>query len=1569
MSSNNVAHISSVDKGLKMKIKRTKIPNKLDSKHEVVKTAVSVATSGVLLNTVSATASSVSKPSLGGMISTVATSRTSVSLGSNTIAASVTATLSIPSSTSLTFSLSSMSSSSSVSFASTSLTSGIASTSLVTMAVTNPTVALLKAASVAVTSDASSAAGKSPAKTLPPGAVGCDSRDGKSPKTKAAYSKKVKDNKMKPDIPVSVGSLMNAGGNSQTVVDGLTCVPVVVCTQTYNALPAPQQPPHTSFPGVTNCMLTCEPRPGDTVHMKKDNPVHDPYEFNAKVEDKIELPPKKLKLEKADCLETAMSPQPQHPASPSMIVPPLPSPSLQQQQQPQKRSVGVDVCSVGVVTEPECLGPCEPGTLVGLEGIVWKETDNGLLVVNVTWRGKTYVGTLMDATRYAWAPPRPNGCDSPVSDFESRTPKGRGKRNCRTTAQSSERLPEGRRLRKGRRGTVNSSSSCFTAPPSPAKSDISSCNNMKRKTTPNNTNSDKSKRSRSCSRGLTGVESPTPDDFIVCPEPNCHKKYKHMNGLRYHRTHAHRKSSLTDDAKDEEEDEEDEDERKKKERTTLSERAERMKAKEKLRKGEQQKHSDRDSKDSLDDDIPLKEIAIKVSGQNSHRVDTACTDKDKTEDESSVSISELSSCVASLVTISNTVSTSEATFVKPNINSPEILVSQSTDSVAQVDETHAMEVLPCTVPLVPSVTAAGSPQTVASSSSSSLPVITCVMSPVQQVSSAITMSAVSRISHISHANSPQGVRATHIVPVIASSSIQTTAATALLAMTLSTDRQSSSKGSGFLKTVTSVRPIVPAPLPQTAGMPSPHLQNSTSQSSPHAHGPPLKPIQPKPTIMGDYSVVSPALSDLSREKSRKVKKKKEKDSSGNIVSSHQKPTLKVQTPTRELSNTLSELITQDDVYKIDRSAVIRNSTPSKPFDTCSPTSDISQSPFHLCVDSPARHSPYSDTAHSSGPRLVIPPSSLAVSSHMDNKSTISEDVHSPAYSDISDANDSRSPVQQDSPKKDPSMKLDDHLIGPPHLTADGHPLSQHYNNMFYYGAAQNYLPHGIHPHMASPTLSKGAIKSEYIEDTRAAGSDDNMQGKKEEARSIQDSELHQKSLINYYAHLHNISPAAVQYQLSFPGLNPAALDSPYAMLAQQTLAAGQKRLLQQESAVKLDDGSSRTTAGLPSGSHPIGLDCEVGRKCKSGFGVLDTSLEQKGINDAKGPSQGDKNNEKLQTLKDNVELKPTGPHHHQSGLPPQDQHNYQLLKQQNDILRAQMYQQQKFKAYESQRQEKRKGPPELTRVVSRHVPGRATPDTHSDSFRKDMYSNRQDLKRDSPDSKRFDVKEEITQPKAIGSLHEVSRSRAAGQTGPLNGPPTSTVSSVPQSLQSQLTSSLPMSLVTPLPGAGAAFPYNPYYPHFRPVQLDTMYRSLNPHIIGYTAGPAPGYIHPEQLGYRMSTVDPDRKVTDSDPQRGELPSMVAAPGYPPVHKIHELHDKGRPSPGVHSPGPTKSAGGDRLNSPSPAAPTSVSDKVKEKQREYPSSPPTQRHVHTHHHTYVVGVYPPNASFGELLSSP
>ena len=33
---------------------------------------------------------------------------------------------------------------------------------------------------------------------------------------------------------------------------------------------------------------------------------------------------------------------------------------------------------VGTLTEPEPLGPCEPGTTINLDGIVWNETKGGM---------------------------------------------------------------------------------------------------------------------------------------------------------------------------------------------------------------------------------------------------------------------------------------------------------------------------------------------------------------------------------------------------------------------------------------------------------------------------------------------------------------------------------------------------------------------------------------------------------------------------------------------------------------------------------------------------------------------------------------------------------------------------------------------------------------------------------------------------------------------------------------------------------------------------------------------------------------------------------------------------------------------------------------------------------------------------------------------------------------------------------------------------------------------------------------------------------------------------------------
>ncbi|CAB1317043.1 unnamed protein product [Coregonus sp. 'balchen'] len=82
------------------------------------------------------------------------------------------------------------------------------------------------------------------------------------------------------------------------------------------------------------------------------------------------------------------------------------SPPISKQLLVRTRSIGTNTQEGGPDTDSCCLGPCQPGTSVNLEGIVWHETEEGVLVVNVTWRKRTYVGTLLDCTKHDWAPPR-----------------------------------------------------------------------------------------------------------------------------------------------------------------------------------------------------------------------------------------------------------------------------------------------------------------------------------------------------------------------------------------------------------------------------------------------------------------------------------------------------------------------------------------------------------------------------------------------------------------------------------------------------------------------------------------------------------------------------------------------------------------------------------------------------------------------------------------------------------------------------------------------------------------------------------------------------------------------------------------------------------------------------------------------------------------------------------------------------------------------------------------------------------------------------------------------------------
>ncbi|CAF0741167.1 unnamed protein product [Didymodactylos carnosus] len=271
----------------------------------------------------------------------------------------------------------------------------------------------------------------------------------------------------------------------------------------------------------------------------------------------------------------------------------------------QKVDASVETASIGVVTEPDNLGPCSPGTTVVLEGIVWNETDSGVLVVNVTWRGKTYVGTLLDSTKLNWAAPRLT-CESPTGDFDTRSKNGRNKRGNRCSAPQlfpsiSNPLPSNsstiatglslsttnieqptgdRKLRniksrQTKRNTITSSTtttlndrrqslnnettgasadlnptndnSILSSLNSPFRTNATTTNFFfeKRCFPPINISSDNQLRPINDSIQTNTTESFLSchiDNMFRCPETDCYKRYPSVIALRYHLGNAHDKS-------------------------------------------------------------------------------------------------------------------------------------------------------------------------------------------------------------------------------------------------------------------------------------------------------------------------------------------------------------------------------------------------------------------------------------------------------------------------------------------------------------------------------------------------------------------------------------------------------------------------------------------------------------------------------------------------------------------------------------------------------------------------------------------------------------------------------------------------------------------------------------------------------------------------------------------------------------------------------------------------------------------------------------------------------------------
>lgn len=1279
----------------------------------------------------------------------------------------------------------------------------------------------------------------------------------------------------------------------------------------------------------------------------------DPYDFDAKEDEGIGFPLKKVKVEKNDS-STSIS----------------------------QSHVGTDACSIGVATDPDCLGPCEPGTNVLLEGIVWQETENGVLVVNVTWRDKTYVGTLLDATKHEWAPPRFN-CDSPVSDMDARTPKGRAKRGRGSNSTPViEKGLEGRTLRKGRKG-----SNTFTAPPSPAKSDISvSSVGLKRKGRPvemeNAVNDNaKVKRSRSCSRGTPGdgSESPVPN-FIECPEPNCKKKYRHMNGLRYHQSHAHSAVGLEGDEESRDMDNTED--------SMLEDMDSNM--------GESGENSSNNLKIDLDsvDEMDNK----KGDSNDSDKIDIVNVVKPTVKPTAEVTKMDIDESLKK----ENSISTNSpsCTVTKPTIGA-----GHSFHAVISSSKVNS-EITPSSVP----TTVVQTPTTV------NPPVVnvTPVSSSPMQSSRPITFAAITTNSQSNELSS--GKTEKLIKPKVIGRPI---APSNMIALT-----------TNVTVTHTNLAPVTTHT----------HVSSTTQ----------FQPIQPKPTVLGDSAAVNQHLIGLKELKEKKMKHKKklkDKDANGalpNIAAA------KLMKPDNKKSET-SSVIKVAPIMAKPLDSIKKEVMPiSKPLDFDKEKSgaliDKSSYPPNVgVITGQVQPQPkvvdLSHTPRTEASVLKVTPT-LQVITNESNKSNINDDVQSPAYSDISDANEAGSPAQSASPQitDEKIIKLKDSQGATPGVSLDNQPLNQYgmYGN--YYNQSQYLLSPAAQGSPGSniqkiQTNSSGKDRSTPSEHLKIVGGAENKSkideskndktgeniGDKVDRPSQQLSQhelqqlQHQQWVKQQMYALQSLPPQQqYQYMAAYgPYLDPnyhmhmMANDPLYRQHFEKMIDEQQKRMHQEGVPIDLESPralsrSSATDISLASGPWPGGdafknKPHNLSSEYSGGFPHTDTKRTNESEKDQKSMRDRQPNDNRQQSSKE-IDVKPN------IDKIRFEQQNPEGMKGQKDgklseeqARRVQMYKEQKHIEHQK-RIEQKKGtdnrfdprPVDLvgnkssnnspfSSEKSKDFPQGLVPNV---TIKQEPFSKLKDRSDSAPDlsmSSKSASEERTRTPSSekVKNMDERSMDKSdkfknyEGSFDKLRNSETpsdknrSSSVDTPKSKIGQYSKpSSPHTSLSQSPGSH----YSPYLYHSQFVQSPPTSYGHIPYDPYRNMVYPTNYIHPSQINSYPAGVGSDNEkqkmvpISKAGPIEMDLKKsdITTQANTSASHKIHELQEKGKAGSRSASPVTTIMTKSDKQIS----LPLSVGDKMRDS-----SSPPTQRHVHTHHHTHVLEAAYPVYHYPSIYPTP
>ena len=1133
-----------------------------------------------------------------------------------------------------------------------------------------------------------------------------------------------------------------------------------------------------------------------------------------------------------------------------------------------------------------------------------------------------------------------------------------------------------RKLRKTRRNNMSGN----TTPSSPDVANSSASNGSavgKRKGRPSDLELDNaaksSKRVRCSMRTAANVTRDPSPDLIVCPEPNCNKKYRHLNGLKYHQTHAHQEPSSprieatpdepmdTTDAKS----------------SKSVDRFESVDRDEKVSTGKGRGKSPRKV---VTPSGSVKEPIIKDHANSGGASSQSRLEKDDSKvvappveekgrecasgfNDSVPSIMAGSkpviavrSCVSSIVAATCagpvTIVTQRVSTTSPNLVSTSSTVVSASNIASQVNHTSATTTT--VIATVPVVTA-----TVASTTDAGDRLKRC---KVEKTATKVAVAAVM-------AAKPKSVIAT--------------------------------------------RPLLPAPPVGGAHVGALSVHAPVSHAGFPATSQ-LKPIQPKPTIMGETTNVNFALTSLKELKEKKSKKKRNKDRPRDAsTTSDSKP---------DATRTDEPLMS---VIKPVPSPLVGVATG----DSTNTTSVGDVRPVvSVSADLPKPEAAVEllsqdkvDLTSSAGkapepcvrPISVQPPNTLSIISPLEVSTDVRErgsTVQSPAYSDISDANDSAPTLENEVEAKSGSAS-DDRLCK---VSCD-QSLDQCVQSS--YGICQPF--YGQPPYLV-PAVSQDAIHvaggsrqstpkptdkdsnrsksgsprvgdSEERIDASGRRGDATKQTVEQQQREkiMQQSQLFSQyhpymisgkggaiGYSNYHVPVMSHSP---QYKEQQQRRQEASVGQSPHHRKEPTLTVVKPDKKPDTDAGSRPDAGSRTPARSPaprtaSSALPSSSVVPSGH---AGSPVLVSASSRSQLDKTRAPepkraapsseSLKKKQSENHQIMKENIELKNQMPSGRGGGSvrgqqtyepqasPANAGYDAQFLMelQRQDVQRFYMFQQQRM--LEQQRYNEMQlavdGDGGADKCTAKDLSKpKVTPPTRDGG----------DVER-SVQSRVAPVESSHAKDAAVAASRHKSdmRARENKSASPLNMAKAKPVSGGGVLLSGG-----------GLPASGAPQYYGHPYQYAGQVPYDPahgMYPGMGPYV-GYAAD-LMGYVHPAAMRYHVTPMEgadeaammipPNAPGISAEGKALDLLQQHASHYYnavPGPHKIHELKDAAKPAPGKLTP-PLSSSSAKEVERPGSAnSATSPKD--------LNGSPLLQRHLHTHHHTHVVGPgYPMYGSFG------